>query len=218
VSSAKNFPLRTWAALLAVVVLLWDSVALWPVRVLIVMFHELSHAGAAWLTGGRVLEIGLTANEGGHTLTQGGSRFLILNAGYLGSLAFGMALLATAKSPHIARGVTATLGLSLLTITLGYVRPFLSFGFIYSAAAAATLTAIGLKTTTETCRFTLRFLGLTSVMYALFDIRSDVFRLDGVQTDATMLAAETGIPSIAWGIGWLSISAIALWRARSKLF
>jgi hypothetical protein len=191
---------------------------LWPVRVLIVMFHELGHATAAWLTGGAVLEIGLSPNEGGHTLTQGGSRLLILNAGYLGSLAFGMALLVAARSSRVTRGVVTTLGLVLAIITLGYVRPFLSFGFIYSVVAAVAIATIGLKTTADTCRFTLRFLGLTSVLYALFDIKSDVFRLDEVQTDATMLASETGVPALVWGTLWLALSAAALWCGRKRLF
>jgi hypothetical protein len=210
----QRYPNWAWALLLIAVVGLWDSAVLWPVRVLIVMFHELGHAVAAWVTGGSVIEIGLSSNEGGHTLTQGGSRLLILNAGYLGSLCSGIMLLAAARAPHVTRGIVAVLGLTLGTVTLGYVRPFLSFGFGYGIVVATLIMAVGLRTSTDSCRLVLRAIGLTSVLYAIFDVIADVFLIDQAQTDATMLAEATGVPAVLWGAVWLVISGAAIWFSR----
>ena len=90
-------------ALGALLLFYWDSMFVWPLKIVVVMFHELGHAVAAWLTGGTVVEIGLNPRQGGHTLTQGGFRLLILNAGYLGSLLAGVLLLLATRAERTAR-------------------------------------------------------------------------------------------------------------------
>ena len=67
----------------------WNSAPVYPLRIFVVFLHEISHGIAAALTGGRIVAIGLTFDEGGVCITDGGPRFLILNAGYLGSLFWG---------------------------------------------------------------------------------------------------------------------------------
>lgn len=65
-----------------------------PLGSLMVLLHEGSHALAAVLTGGQVLEItvagpragGPGVGEAGHTLTTGGAPALIAAAGYPGAL------------------------------------------------------------------------------------------------------------------------------------
>ena len=87
-----------------VALVLWNTVVVYPFRVFVVFLHEISHGLAAVLTGGRVVSIGLSANEGGVCVTRGGSPFLVLNAGYLGSLSVGRLLpaprRAAAARPH----------------------------------------------------------------------------------------------------------------------
>ena len=52
-------------------------------------------------------------------------------------------------------------------------------------------------------------------MYALFDVRDDVFYAGSdVVSDATMLAAATGIPSVVWGVVWLVAGVAVLWFSR----
>ena len=45
-------------------VLLWDTVVAYPFRVFVVLLHEISHGLAAVLTGGRIVSIGLSVDEG----------------------------------------------------------------------------------------------------------------------------------------------------------
>jgi len=76
-------------ALAVVFVLLFDSIVVYPFRLFVVFLHEVGHGTAAVLTGGRIVSIGISPDEGGVCVTRGGIRFVVLNAGYLGSLLFG---------------------------------------------------------------------------------------------------------------------------------
>jgi hypothetical protein len=52
-------------------------------------------------------------------------------------------------------------------------------------------------------------------MYALFDVRDDVFRAPGdAVSDATMLAELTGLPASLWGLGWIALGGLTLWLSR----
>ncbi|GMU91148.1 MAG: hypothetical protein AMXMBFR4_02060 [Candidatus Hydrogenedentota bacterium] len=95
------------AGLAACIAVLWDTPALYPLRLLVVFFHELSHRAAAVVTGGRIVEIQLNAQEGGLCVTSGGSRFAVLSAGYLGSLACGAFIVIVASRTRADRGLSS---------------------------------------------------------------------------------------------------------------
>ncbi len=180
-----------------------------------VLFHELGHAVAAWVTGGSVTEIGLNPMQGGHTLTKGGFRLLILNAGYLGSLAAGVGLLWASRTEKHARIAAWTLAAVTGITAMLFVRPFFGFGQVFALVATAGVAALVRFGSAELTAMALRGLGVFSVLYALFDIRDDVFRApsDAV-TDASMLAEATFIPSVFWGALWLVIGVFTLWKVR----
>ena len=46
----------------------------------------------------------------------------------------------------------------------------------------------------------------TSCLYAVLDIQSDILEKPGVQSDARMLEEETHIPTLIWGLLWISIA------------
>jgi hypothetical protein len=57
----------------------------------------------------------------------------------------------------------------------------------------------------------LKFLGLTSCLYVVLDIKSDLidrafFAFPGAVSDAQNLAAMTGIPAIIWGVAWFLVA------------
>lgn len=197
-------------------VVFWDSAWLWPLKVLVVAFHELSHALAAWLTGGEVVAIGLSPDQGGVTLTRGGSPFVILNAGYLGSLLWGAALLAAARRPRSAHAATVGLAALLAATSVLFVRPILSFGFFFAIAAALGLWAVARWLSPANVAVVLRGLGVFSILYAVFDIRDDVFLSSGL-SDAAMLAEATYVPAFVWGTLWLLAGFATLWALRRWL-
>lgn len=199
-----------------VLLLFWNSVFLWPVKIVVVLFHELGHAVAAWVTGGSVVEIGLDPREGGHTMTTGGMRFVVLSAGYLGSLLAGVGLLMSTRKAKVARGVSAALAVLCLVVGVLFVRPLIGFGFAFSLVAAVAFAALARYASADLNRLILRALGVFSVLYALFDIRSDVFNGAG-GSDAHMLAEITFVPAAVWGLIWIAAGIGVLWLMRKRL-
>lgn len=200
----------------ALLLFFWNSPLLWPVKIVVVLFHELGHAVAAWATGGSVEAIGLSPAEGGHAITRGGSRLIVLNAGYLGSMLAGVGLLSATRSKRAVRVVTWGLAAVLLVVAVLFVRPLLSFGFAFTLVAAGVFALLGRYGSTDLDRLILRALGLFSVLYAAFDIRSDVFQGAG-RSDAHMLAELTWIPAAVWGLAWLALGIAVLWVMRKRL-
>jgi hypothetical protein len=195
--------------LMVVVWFLWNSWVIFPLKILVVFFHELSHGLTALATGGRIVEIRLAANEGGLCITAGGSRFLTLNAGYLGSLVWGGVILLLAARTKSGRGISICLGVLVLVVCAIWIRPVLGFGFVFAAVAGLALIAAGVWLTAGVNGLLNKTIGLTSCLYAVMDIKSDILSRPGAQSDATMLAAATGVPAFLWGILWIVIAGVA---------
>ncbi len=202
----------------AVLMFFWNSPFVWPLKILVVLFHELGHAGAAWLTGGEVMEIGLSPNQGGVTRTMGGWRFFILNAGYLGSIVAGASLLFLGRTPRRAKWGLWGLVFVLTLSTFWLVRPLISFGFGFALLASIALAAIARIANEDWSQMLLRGLGIFSLLYAVWDIRDDIFAdRPGLISDATMLADLTFIPGPVWGVIWLIVGLGTLFALRKWL-
>ncbi len=202
------------AILAAILLWFWDSAWVWPLKILVVLFHELGHALAAVLTGGEVVSIALSPDQGGLTRTAGGHPLLVLNAGYLGSLGFGVAWLALARDPRRARFGIGALAAVLGVATAWWVRPVWSFGFLFALLATGGVVALARRGCDALAQLALRTIGVFSVLYALWDIRSDVLSGRSGVSDASMLAEITWIPAPLWGLGWLALGVAALWWTR----
>jgi hypothetical protein len=203
-----NVDWRTFGGLLALVVvatLLWNTWIVYPLKILVVFFHELSHGLAAVVTGGSIVRIEVVAQEGGLCLTRGGSRFITLSAGYLGSLVWGGIILVIAARTRLDKVLSVLLGVILLVVTLFYVRPFAGFGFIFGLLSALALGALGLWLSEEINDFVLKLVGLTSCLYAVLDIKSDILDRPEVRSDAAMLGELTHIPTVVWGVIWIAL-------------
>lgn len=191
-------------AIAAAVLVLWDSFAVYPFRIFVVFLHEISHGLAAVLTGGAIESIGLSVDEGGVCRTRGGWPFLILNAGYLGSLFWGATFLVLGERRTRSRSAIATIGAFTLAATLLYVRTL--FGFAYGLLAGSALLAVAAKLRPAVSEVLLAAIGATSALYAVWDIASDVLLRHSNQSDAAALAALTGIPAVVWGVAWMALS------------
>ncbi|HEX7049928.1 MAG TPA: M50 family metallopeptidase [Longimicrobiales bacterium] len=204
--------LVAFAAYFAALWLLWETPVVYPIKLFVVLLHELSHAAAALATGGSVERIVLSANEGGATWTRGGNPFITLSAGYLGSLACGLVLLAAARM-RAARvgGVLTGLGILLLATAALYVRNGFGLTFCLLSGIALILAARWLAAAAQAMLLTT--LGLTSALYAVLDIRSDIFRHPHLDSDARLLADLTGVPTLVWGTLWMAAACAACWIA-----
>ncbi len=189
-------------------VVLFDSPFVYPFRLFVVFLHEISHGVAAVLTGGRVVSIGLGADEGGVCVTRGGWPFVILNAGYLGSLLWGAAFLLLGRRPKNAPTVVGLVGAVTLAAAAFYVRT--PFGLAYTVVAGLVLLLVAAKMPPGASEVLLAAIGAMSVLYAVADITSDVLRRYAAQSDAAALARLTHVPAVVWGVAWIAISLAVL--------
>ena len=202
-------------ALAAFTLLLWDTFVVYPFRLFVVFLHEISHGIAAVLTGGSIVRIGLSFDEGGVCLTRGGWRLLILNTGYLGSLLWGALFLLLGARRTRSRSVIGAVGVFTLAVTLAYVRTW--FGFLYGLGAGLALLAVAAKLKPAVSETLLAAIGATSVLYAIWDVATDVLVLHSGQSDASALARLTGVPAILWGAAWIAFSAVVLVQVLRRL-
>lgn len=190
--------------------LLWLTPVIFPLKIFVVLLHEISHALAALTSGGAVERIVLDMNQGGATYVLGGNSFLILSAGYLGSLLWGLLLIELAGArTRYARWAVGVLGGFVLLVAALYLRNL--FGFIFTALFGAALIISARKLPARGVANVLLVLGLTSALYALLDIRSDILARPHVQSDAAMLADLTGVPTVVWGFLWIGLAIAACW-------
>jgi hypothetical protein len=196
-------------AWLVVVWLLWWSPVIYPLKLFVVLLHETSHALMALATGGRVDRLIITADQGGICYCPGGNAFLTLSAGYLGSLLWGALILILARAHRPApRDTTTAIGVAVLALTALFVRN--AFGVLFGALFGSALVALrGAGRTVHV--LVLTALGLTSCLYALLDIKSDVLDRPHLPSDAHMLAQMTGIPTVVWGVLWIGMGAAVSW-------
>lgn len=195
-----------YGALAVAVAVLWVTPFLAPVKILVVFFHELSHAVAGWLTGGEVKEFVINVNQGGHVLMVGGDRFLTLSAGYLGSLVVGAVMLLATGYSRSDKYITAFLGIVLIGVAAGFIRT--PFGFIYCAVVGGGMLVAAYLLSHQINDYILHFLAMTNLLYVPLDIYSDTLQRSHLRSDARMLAEEFGGTTVMWGVVWLSISLV----------
>ncbi len=197
-----------FAAYFSAIWFLWDTPAVYPLKVFVVLLHEISHAMVAVATGGTIDKIVLDPNQGGACYCPGGSAFLTLSAGYLGSLAWGGLLVSAGQMKRInSRWVTGAVGLLVIGLTIAYVRS--SFGFWFGLAFGSVLVLGAVRLSVAVNQGILLTLGLTSCLYAILDIKSDVIDRPELRSDAAMLGELTGIDTVVWGGLWIVIAVLA---------
>ncbi|MES0811934.1 M50 family metallopeptidase [Roseibium sp. SCPC15] len=196
--------------------LLWNTPVVIPLKILIVFLHELSHALATILTGGSVVDLSLSPQQGGHVISRGGNRFVVLSAGYLGSLLLGVALLVIAVQTKLDRVAVALFGVVTLMITALYIRDL--FPFVFCSITGLGMLAVARYLDRRLNDLLLRVIGLASMIYVPFDIFDDTIRRSGVRSDAYMLAEEFGGPTLFWGGLWFVLSlAVIVWCVKYGL-
>ena len=106
-----------------------------------------------------------------------------------------------------SRWVTGAVGLLVIGLTLAYVRNL--FGFWFGLAFGSVLFLGALRLSAAVNQGILLTLGLTSCLYAILDIKSDVLDRPELRSDAAMLGELTGIPTVVWGVLWITVAVLA---------
>jgi hypothetical protein len=188
----------------------WNQPFIQPIKLLVVLLHEISHGLMALATGGAVEDILITPNEGGACRTDGGNALLIVSAGYLGSMFFGGLFLSASKSrgsAMIIYGLSAVLlfGAGLTVLRDSYSRTF-------ALATAGASLFLGVLMPGFISSFVLRWVGTVSSLYVFIDIYNDILSENAVAasqpSDAAAFSRITGVPAVAIGVMWLAVSAV----------
>jgi hypothetical protein len=131
-----------------VAVVFWQSQELsfvvYPFRLFVTMIHELGHGLSAVLTGGDFLRFEVTKRGAGLAITRGGTRSVVIQAGYLGTALFGGLLLFLAnraqKPGRVAIGVGFLIGLlTLMYSGLSFYRLSIVESFVAGGVLIAGL-------------------------------------------------------------------------------
>ena len=193
---------------------LWDTPLVYPLKIFVVLLHEVSHAVAAVATGGTIERITLDPREGGACYCPGGNAFLTLSAGYLGSLLWGGLMFIAATAERVkTEWVNGLIGVLVIGLTILYVRS--EFGFVFGLLFGLSMIGVSQKLAPMLNRTLLLTLGLTSALYAILDIKSDILDRPEVRSDAAMLSDITGVPTLAWGTLWILLAiVVCFWMLR----
>jgi len=215
-SSSKVRFVAGFVAFFAALWFLWDTWFVTPFKLFVVLLHEISHGMAAIATGGSIDRIVITPDLGGACYCSGGDALLTLSAGYLGSLLWGAVLVLLAAHPgRRTSWVTAVIGAAIAIVSVLFVRN--PFGLLFGLAFGAALIAAARYLPSVANARILWALGLTSCLYAVLDIKSDVLDRPELRSDARMLAEMTGVPTVVWGGLWIGAALFVCWLLFRRL-
>ncbi len=189
---------------------LWNTYFVYPIKLFVVLIHEISHAVMAVLSGGNVKSIYLDSNLSGNTQTEGGSLILISFAGYLGSLIIGLLLFLSGDKKEFGKWFTTLLSLLILISSINLIT---EGTIVFFSLLVASLLFISPRYFNPVVNsLLLKFVGLVSIFYVVTDIKDDLITSTIRETDTQIVEYITGIPALLIGMVWLIISIItAVW-------
>ncbi|KAJ3360980.1 hypothetical protein GGF32_007913 [Allomyces javanicus] len=178
-----------------------------PLKLIVVTFHEFSHAVVGKCTGAKVESVEVTPDQGGATRLRGGNACLVLPAGYIGSSIFGSILVFCAfdsTASQIAAGiVTFTMLTTLWWARDHFTRGLTAFWFVVVVVAWVTNGGVALAA------FILG-VGTMSITYSFWDMVEDLIRRRVNHSDASIFAKRYGCTPQFWGVFWFFISLLFL--------
>ncbi|WP_430817524.1 M50 family metallopeptidase [Carboxylicivirga sp. RSCT41] len=203
-----------------IAILLWDTVVIYPIKIFVVMLHEISHGLMAELMGGDIVKIEINHMIGGSCTTAHPPgfwpAFMIASAGYIGSLILGAIIFLTAARTNYIKFLAGVIGVGSLIITYYVIKSGELFGILFCAGFTLFMFASIKYLPLNILQFLLKFIGLTSCLYVILDIKSDLISRTGIGSDADQIAQMTGIPSITIGILWLVIAIVVVYYMLKK--
>jgi len=199
-------------------VFLWNTFLLYPVKLFVVALHELSHGLMAVLMGGKIDKIQIDYRIGGYcsyflpASTGFIGKSLVAAAGYLGSITWGALIFILAARTRKDRLITLITGFVMLILSFFVIKTGEMFGILFCFGFAVFLFASYKWLPSGFHDYFLKFLGLTSCLYVLIDIKEDLIDRSGIGSDADAIAEMLKAPflSIPIGITWIILALLVL--------
>ena len=182
----------------------WDSFFIYPIKIFVVLSHEISHGLATIFTGGKLQSILLTSTLGGATYTIGGNKFVIASAGYLGSLSFGVLLFISGYNTNVRKVVGIVFAIILILFAANFISGAL--GRVISVVFALLFIILPFYTDEVVNSYFFKIFGLISTFYVVIDIKEDLFSDIYRPSDAQFISEITSMPVMFWSIFWFLIS------------
>ncbi len=220
----------------------WRSPVVYPVRLMVTLLHEASHALMAKAVGGTVVSMTISPSEGG--LTQSLlpeallPRMLVTGAGYLGATVMGVCLLFAASRMRDGRFLLGVIAVGLVAVAVAWV-PFVPPAAADGAAVLATgfsrgdglftwlvvlggcagLFVLGRWGPVGLRRGVVVWFATVTCLASLEDVQGLVgSSLSGGRSDAQAMARLTGLPALVWAASWFLLSVVAVvWGVRQIL-
>lgn len=178
----------------------YGTYVLYPLTLLVTIFHETGHALFALITGGSVHGIQINHDGSGYALVAGGLPMLVIPGGYIGSALWGNLLLYVAlyKEYYTRWIIYLLMGMFVFSAIVW----FNSLGSTLLLLAFAALTYGLSRASKKTQVYALLATGATSLLYIIMDFNG------GPSSDLAKFTSLIPIfPQMVWAIIWLLVVA-----------
>lgn len=200
--------------LITVVIVFWNTILVYPIKLFVVMLHEMSHGLMAVAFGGKIIAIQIDPQIGGYCQFEMEpsfwGTFMTGSAGYLGSLFWGSLILVLAVKSERDKYISLVIGIVLLGLSYFVIQSGEFFGTAMTAGLGIFM-LISFKYFGSLFHdLWLKFLGITSCSYVILDIKDDLIDRSNIGSDADGIAELIGQSSLLVGIIWMMIAILNL--------
>ena len=202
------------AIMVTIALLFWNTVFIYPIKLFVVMLHEMSHGLMAMAFGGTIIEIQIDQLIGGYCKYSmepsfWGS-FMTGSAGYLGSLFWGALILVLAAKSSKDKYITLVIGIILLGFSYFVMQTGELFGTGFTIALGLFMLVSYKYFGSFFNDLWLKFIGIISCIYVILDIKDDLIDRSNIGSDADKIAEMTGVSSTLVGMVWMALAVITL--------
>jgi len=184
--------------------LFWDTYLVYPIKLFVVLIHEISHVISAILSGGKVIAFNIGFDLSGKCETENGNNIFIAASGYLGSLLFGLLIFYSTYNKKIGKWLLIIIAIIILIISVSLMQNFSLTLLAVLYSVLLFVSAFFLQIRIDS--LILKVLGMLSCIYVLFDIKEDILSTNSAISDASILSDLINVPTIVIGLVWLIIS------------
>lgn len=185
--------------------ILWNTPVIYPIKLFVLILHELSHAIMGIITGGKITAMSAGLDLSGKCQVEGGNQIAIASVGYLGSLLWGILIFIAPNNLKSGKWILISFAIIILSISL--ITSYTNLTFVILSIISSLLILLSaLYLRINIVSILVRAIGLISCIYVLFDIKEDLFSRGDVITDVTIISSLTGIPDILISTLWLVFS------------
>lgn len=203
--------------------ILWNTPALYvvlaPLRLFVTYVHEAGHGLGAVLTGGQVIRFTVSPDGSGLATTAGGTRAVVISAGYLGAAMFGSGLFYLAnRYSRYDRLIAFAIGIFMIVFTFMFARPDergAITGIVIGYLFGGLLVFVGWKAPRLFTLLVLDVLAISTALNAVLDVWYLVGNIGAsrgvVSNDAVAFSREitSGLFPATWvAFSWVIIAVL----------